>query len=1572
MASDFRPGPGLHGATEAGLPGGPPAAQATGNQRQTITWVSPAPGQVLLLNEPHPLVATSSSGLPVTFRVLGGPGVIQDGVVTARDTGAITLIAEQFGDATYGAASMRMTFNQGRLTLSKLGEWQAPESAPAHGVQVDGHRVLLAVYTGGLHLLDVSRPESPVRLSGYDSPGWAYDTALIGNTVYLADYDRGLQILDVSNPGALIRRSGYNTPGNAGAIQIDGNRAYIADRLEGLLILDVSDPLRPAAIGNYRTGTAVLGVHVVGNRAYVAANEDGLHIVDVSNPAAPRLVGHLDISGNTRAVEVVGNRAYVAAASGGMSIVDVANPALPIRIGGYNTAGQTYQVRVVGDRAYLADGSAGLLVLDISDPTRPVPVTSFQTGGRTDDLEVVGNLVFAAAGARGLVVVQASERLNQTLQLSPSSLIRTADSPVLLQATASSRLPVALTLVSGPAELSGNQLRITGVGDVVLRLEQSGNKQFLPASLERTLSVELSPPQETSIVIQRDPASPGVLISVPEQPDLYFTLEQTRDWSRYDPVAMSLGTVPMEWSMPIDPSESHLAFRLRANHILLPADSDGDGIDDVYELMHADFQDPLDPADAAEFFESGWTKLEEYQHRNDPERPPVASPVDMVIGCSDTRYEGRDVIVDGITLTVDCRHTFRSLTVTNGGRVVTSPTSGQPLHLIVTRDVVVASNSVVSVNARGHGREAGPGGGRRTIDSASGSGGGHGGRGGQGNSAHVNFADGGDTYGSWEQPVDFGSGGGLETGGRGGGAVRLEVGGTLRLEGVISADGGPNPDNTVGGSGAGGSVWIETGTMAGAGLITANGGYNPQSVGMGVGAGGGGGGRIAIHYGTNTFTGDHQAFGGKGSWAQAGSGTIYLRRSSDPLGTLIIAENWNEGSVRREAAELWGKVEVGQLIVETNGWLSHPLTNGLHLRIEKDAWIQKGGGISVNARGHGREAGPGGGRRTIDSASGSGGGHGGRGGQGNSAHVNFADGGDTYGSWEQPVDFGSGGGLETGGRGGGAVRLEVGGTLRLEGVISADGGPNPDNTVGGSGAGGSVWIETGTMAGAGLITANGGYNPQSVGMGVGAGGGGGGRIAIHYGTNTFTGDHQAFGGKGSWAQAGSGTIYLRRSSDPLGTLIIAENWNEGSVRREAAELWGKVEVGQLIVETNGWLSHPLTNGLHLRIEKDAWIQKGGGISVNARGHGREAGPGGGRRTIDSASGSGGGHGGRGGQGNSAHVNFADGGDTYGSWEQPVDFGSGGGLETGGRGGGAVRLEVGDELRVDGTISADGALLDLSASANSGAGAGGSVWLEAGTLTGTGLISAVGGTNAAALGQQGGGGGGGGGGGRIAIYTSCPPDLADLTLSVEGGAGAQAGEAGTLYVGVIRSGLQGVVPSPGPWLQIPPPASVAFQTLTNESAMLVFTERTNIVLSEPLAVNLTQPGAYTNQAALAAGFAHLRVGLPISSHYVHFDTGHTNQAESEVLLEITLTFDSEILGAIVLTDELVASDPLLGHPGTVYPDTEPRPLRGLEIGDGIGRDGIVLHEDRRSITIIGNVRDWADQVRIITNAYGECP
>lgn len=161
-----------------------------------------------------------------------------------------------------------------------------------------------------------------------------------------------------------------------------------------------------------------------------------------------------------------------------------------------------------------------------------------------------------------------------------------------------------------------------------------------------------------------------------------------------------------------------------------------------------------------------------------------------------------------------------------------------------------------------------------------------------------------------------------------------------------------------------------------------------------------------------------------------------------------------------------------------------------------------------------------------------------------------------------------------------------------------------------------------------------------------------------------------------------------------------------------------------------------------------------------------SGPGAGSSHYSGSSGAG--HGGRGGRGKSQTRTGA----FYGDFSRPQAFGSSGGGGSGNSiatGGGVIHITA-QQMLHDGQITVNGK--DALTNSDYGGGSGGSVFIEAGSFDGSGVIQANGGTG-------GDDAGGGGSGGRIAIHYNST--FFSGIISAYGGASAiETGAAGTIY------------------------------------------------------------------------------------------------------------------------------------------------------------------------------------------------
>ena len=496
--------------------------------------------------------------------------------------------------------------------------------------------------------------------------------------------------------------------------------------------------------------------------------------------------------------------------------------------------------------------------------------------------------------------------------------------------------------------------------------------------------------------------------------------------------------------------------------------------------------------------------------------------------------------------------------------------------------------------------------------------------------------------------------------------------------------------------------------------------------------------------------------------------------------------------------------------------------NGLGQTILVGGNLTVAAGGKILADGQGFSAGSGPSAGTSQSHDGSGGGHGGLG-----ADSSAKFGGVRYGSAANPTSLGSGGGVGLSGQGagGGAMHVQVSGSATVDGTISANGADCGAGNLGGGGAGGSIWLDVASaFSGAGLISANGGNSD-----GATNGGGSGGRIAITWATTTFSGTVGAAPGIG-----GGG-----RGAEP-GTYVFPDG-NDLIVKASLALVPGTCTIPTLSIQNNATLllqgdATALPNGSGVTINSTTVsIAAGATLSANGQGFPTTAGPGHGDNQA--CDGSGGGYGGTGGA-----TTVKPGGVAYGSITSPTALGSGGGAgcaggSTGtGAGGGAITLNVSGAITINGAITANG--IFAVTNSNGGGGSGGSIWIVANSISGSGQINADGGNGDGSA-------NGGGAGGRISIHPSTVTTPFAYTFSGPitanaGTGGSTVATGGSIYIPpLISSAADQFFPGNGP--------STAMQalTITNRAyANAAISAANGVRIKVPATFNMNWDPAFT--------------------------------------------------------------------------------------------------------------------------------
>lgn len=247
------------------------------------------------------------------------------------------------------------------------------------------------------------------------------------------------------------------------------------------------------------------------------------------------------------------------------------------------------------------------------------------------------------------------------------------------------------------------------------------------------------------------------------------------------------------------------------------------------------------------------------------------------------------------------------------------------------------------------------------------------------------------------------------------------------------------------------------------------------------------------------------------------------------------------------------------------------------------------------------------------------------------------------------------------------------------------------------------------------------------------------------------------------------TNSLSLGSSALSTLTFS---NAATSTEKRLIVTNNVTIGALGTTTHTANTSSQAHIVYMDIGGDLTVDSGGKIDVTGRGYTYDAGPGTGGQ-VWTASAGGAGYGGRGG----SAWSDAAGGAAYGSTTQPTDLGSGGASNVanglyGGAGGGVIKLTVAGTATINGQVLATGR--NGSGTTNGGGGgSGGSILLNAGTVTGSGGISARGGSSGSNS------YGGGGSGGRVALYYTTNT-FTGTTTAFGGSTGYRKGAAGTVF------------------------------------------------------------------------------------------------------------------------------------------------------------------------------------------------
>jgi len=403
---------------------------------QTIVW-KPVPAPTFG-DAPLTLKAEASSGLPVVYEVVSGPGQVSGDRLTLSGAGQIGLRARQAGTADFAEATAPLTVTVAKasqvITFPALAaRAYTPDAIPLVATSSSGLPVAFAVLSG------------PAEIQGAS--------------------------LGLKGVGSILIRA--IQPGN-------GNFEAANPKEQTLVVTKAGQTLVFTPVGNRTFGEAPVRL--------VATSSGGL-------PVGFRVVsGPASVAGDL--LTLLGAGAVVVEASqGGSDVYDAVKTTQSLTVA---KAAQTITFPALPDVAYTtnpiplsATSSRGLTV------AYRVVTGSATVSGAQLRLGGVGLISVAAEHPGddnhlpGAPVTNSFtvSRGVQTITFAPPGDQVLGGAAVVLGATSSAGLPIVFSVLSGPATIAGNQVTLLDEGTVTVRARQVGSPLWLPAQVEQSFVV---------------------------------------------------------------------------------------------------------------------------------------------------------------------------------------------------------------------------------------------------------------------------------------------------------------------------------------------------------------------------------------------------------------------------------------------------------------------------------------------------------------------------------------------------------------------------------------------------------------------------------------------------------------------------------------------------------------------------------------------------------------------------------------------------------------------------------------------------------------------------------------------------------------------------------------------------------------------------------------------------------------------------------------------------------------------------------------------------------------------------
>ncbi|MEF3694440.1 MAG: hypothetical protein V3576_03735 [Candidatus Cloacimonadota bacterium] len=150
--------------------------------------------------------------------------------------------------------------------------------APCSGFDLTASHIFIAGQQRGL--LIYNRADKTL-VSDLAIPGEAQKVKVVGNYAYLVGRQGGLSVVDITNPASPVLLKNWDTSGYATSVDVRGNMAVVGSNSGGVYLFDISSPANPVLLQRITDCGFTNKVGFDGDSIIVATRDNGIRVYNI-------------------------------------------------------------------------------------------------------------------------------------------------------------------------------------------------------------------------------------------------------------------------------------------------------------------------------------------------------------------------------------------------------------------------------------------------------------------------------------------------------------------------------------------------------------------------------------------------------------------------------------------------------------------------------------------------------------------------------------------------------------------------------------------------------------------------------------------------------------------------------------------------------------------------------------------------------------------------------------------------------------------------------------------------------------------------------------------------------------------------------------------------------------------------------------------------------------------------------------------------------------------------------------------------------------------------------------------